>query len=73
MTKCTVWIAYNTDDQCFASHESAQDAIEGLTENFGYGEGARVVELKLTLPSVKHLAVQAVIPDREGPVSVTIE
>lgn len=73
MAIVTVWVAYNTDDQCFASHESAQEAIEGLTDNFGYGEGARVVELRLTLPSVKPLAVQAVVPDREGPVSVTIE
>lgn len=73
MAVITVWVAYNSDNQCFASHESAPDAIQGLDENFGYGEGARVVELRLTLPSVKPLAVQAVVPDREGPVSVTIE
>jgi hypothetical protein len=73
MSKCTVWIAYNTDDECFASHEGPQEAIDGLMDTFGHAEGARVVELKLTLPSVKPLAVQAVVPDREGPVSITIE
>lgn len=73
MAKCTVWIAYNTEDECYASHEGAQEAIEGLLEAFGHGDGTRVVEMKLTLPSVKPLAVQATVPDRDGPVSITIE
>ncbi len=72
MTKCTIWIAYNSEDECFASHEGAQEAIEGLLETFSHGEGARVIEMKLTLPSVKPLAVQADIPDR-GTVTLTIE
>ncbi|MBI1651174.1 hypothetical protein [Hyphomicrobium sulfonivorans] len=73
MSVCTVWVAYNTEDQCFASHESAQEAVEGLTDNFGCGEGVRVVELKLTLPTAKPLTVKAIIPSDDGPVSVTIE
>lgn len=73
MAKCTIWIAYNTDDDCFASHEGAHEAIEGLVESFGYGEGTRVVELKLALPTVKPLAVQATVPDRDGATRITIE
>ncbi len=73
MAKCTVWIAYNTEDNCFASHESAQEALDGLQEYFDRGEGIRVVEMQLTLPSVKPLAVQATVPDRDGPVSIKIE
>lgn len=73
MAECTVWVAYNTDDDCFASHESAQEAVEGLLETFGHGEGMRVVELKLSVPSVKPLSAQGTVPDRNGPVSVKIE
>jgi len=72
-TECTIWIAYNTDDDCFASHEGSQEAVDGLFKSFGHGEGMRVVELKLTLPSIKPLTAQASVPDRNGPVSVTIE
>jgi hypothetical protein len=42
MTECTVWIAYNTADECYASHEGVQDAVDGLFETFGHGEGMRV-------------------------------
>ncbi len=73
MAKCTVWIAYNTDDDCFASHEGAQEAVDGLIETFGQGDGTRVVEMKLTLPNIKPLSVQATVPERDGPVTVTIE
>lgn len=73
MAECTVWVAYNTDDECFASNESAQEAAGRLFETFGHGEGMRVVELKLSLPSVKPLIAEAIVPDRNGPVSVKIE
>lgn len=72
-TSLTIWIAYNTDDKCFASHVGSQEAIEGLMEDYGHGEGTRVVEMKLRLPSIAPLTVQAEVPDRDGPVSVTIE
>lgn len=72
MIECTVWVAYNGDEQCFASHESAQEAMDGLLDAFGHGEGARVVELKLSLPDVKPLEVEATVPDHVGRVSVTV-
>ncbi|WP_409560316.1 hypothetical protein [Hyphomicrobium sp. MC8b] len=73
MSNVTIWVAYNTDDQCFASHESAQEAIEGLVEGFGYGEGARVVELQLKLPSAQPIAAQASVVDDDDIVSVSVE
>ncbi|MTD93915.1 hypothetical protein GIW81_06145 [Hyphomicrobium sp. xq] len=72
MSGITVWIAYNTDDECFASHEGAEEALDGLVESSGHGEGVRVIELRLTLPSVKPLAVEAVIPERDEPVTIRI-
>lgn len=70
--KLTVWVAYNSDDDCFASHEGAQEAMDGLVESFGHLEGARVVELKLTLPSAKPLTFDAMVADTKGPVTVTL-
>jgi len=72
MSQVTVWVAYNSDDNCFASHEGAREAMEGLVETFDYSEGARVVELKLTLPSAKPLSLSADVPDGKGTVNVTI-
>lgn len=73
MPTITVWIAYNTDDNCFASHEGAQTALDGLIQNFWRAEGTRVVEMELTLPEIKPVAVKATIPDTDGPVTVTVE
>lgn len=72
MSQLTIWVAYNSDDECFATHEGAQEAMEGLGDAFGYGKGSRVVELKLSLPSAKPLAVAAAVPDGEGTVKISI-
>ncbi len=71
MSQVTVWVAYNSDNDCFASNESAQEAMEGLGEAFGYGEGSRVVELKLTLPSAKPLAIAADVPNGKAIVNIS--
>lgn len=68
----TVWVAYNSDNDCFASHEGAQEAMDGLVESFGHLEGARVVTLKLTVPTAKPLAFDATVGDVKGPVTVTL-
>lgn len=73
MNSATVWVAYNSENDCFASHEGAQEAADGLLESFGHAEGMRVVELTLSLSSIKPLTAQATVPDRDGSVSVTIK
>lgn len=73
MNSVTVWIAYNSENDCFASHEGSQEAADGLLESFSHGEGMRVVELKLRLPSIRPLTAQATVPDRDGPTLITIE
>lgn len=69
----TVWVACNSANDCCASHEGAEEAMDGLVQSFGYGEGARVVELKLTLPSAKPVTVEAGITDAGRTVSAVIE
>jgi hypothetical protein len=69
----TVWVAYNSENDCYASHEGAEEAMDGLVQSFGYGEGARVVELKLALPSAKPVAVEAGITDTARTVAVVME
>jgi hypothetical protein len=72
MSQVTVWVAYNSDNECFASHEGAQEAMDGLGEAFSYAQGSRVVELRLTLPSAKPVAVAADVPDGKSVVNVSV-
>jgi hypothetical protein len=68
----TIWVAYNRDNDCFASHEGAQEALGSLGEAFGYAEGSRVVELRLTLPSAKPLAMAVDMPNGKAVVNVSV-
>ena len=71
MSQMTVWVAYNSDNDCFASHEGAKEAMEGLGETYGYAEGSRVVELALTLPSAMPVVVSAEVPGGNADVKVS--
>lgn len=68
----TIYVAYNTDGDCEASTDGAQEALDALVENYGHAEGVRVIELALTLPEIRTLAVSATIPDVDGAVTVTV-
>jgi hypothetical protein len=68
----TIWIAYNADNDCAVSLDDHDTALQDLMDNYGPCGGTRVVEMKVTLPDVKPTVVEAVIPDTDGPVTVTI-
>lgn len=68
----TVWVAYNTDGDSFASNDGASEALEGLNDNYGIADGCRVVEMNLTVPAIKPVAVSGTVPDTDGPVTLTI-
>lgn len=72
MINVTVFVAYNTDGDVATDTDSASDALEALLDNAGQADGVKVVEMTLNLPDIKPLAVEATIPETDGPVTVTV-
>lgn len=69
----TVWIAYNTDGDVTIDPDNAADALSALVDNYGVSEGVRCIQIDLTLPEIKTAILSAVIPDTDGPVTITVQ
>lgn len=67
-----IWIAYNLDNDCATSFDDADTALQTLLDDFGFCGGVRVIEMTVNLPEIKPTAVEATIPDTDGPVTVTV-
>ncbi len=68
----TVWLAYNTDGDMILDPDNASDALSRLIDGYGQADGVRVLELNLTLPEIKAPVLTAVLPDTDGPVTVSV-
>lgn len=69
----TIWLAYNTDGDVVVDPDNAADALSSLVDNYGISEGVRCIQIDLTLPEIKTAILSAVIPDTDGPVTITVQ
>lgn len=72
MPTINVFLAVNSDGEAAVTLESGAEALDQLANDHGLGDAARVYEIRLVVPAVKPIAVDATLPDTDGPISVTV-